>query len=215
MQFRQDNVRKGTMRIQLGTTAKAQGSIGLGLDTRSRYQEQILANVQYSSVYSFNQPSNSTSMAEHELQELQRLVVEGPKTMEAPQAVEERQMPYVFLPMVEEPTPIRQPEQQPAAPVSYYNFKPITEGLCNRPAQVGRTQRGTIEFVIQEDGRRLVPEYNKCGILTGVDLGDGTKLTQEASDGSWCMTSPNNKQALPIKSVAFDRNGSLSISSIA
>jgi hypothetical protein len=246
------------MRIQLGKTAKTQpqASTGLGLDTRGRYQEQLLANVQHSSKYAFDQSGSSTSLAEHELMELQRLVAGGPQSEaqqpEAPVEFEEQPLPFAFNPMFnpmpeeqsappmqieeEQPAPVFQlaeeqpasiipmqeeqplfvvatPEEEPTALFRNNDDNKLAQELYNQPAEIGRTQRGTIEFVIQEDGRKLVPEYNKCGILTGIDFGEGTKLTQDAGDGSWCLVSANNIQQLSIKSVAFDKDGTLSINS--
>lgn len=224
--FRVGSVRTKTMRIQLGTTGKsqAQGSTGLGQDARSRYQEQLLANVQYSSKYAFNQPTSFNSLADDELVELQRLVAEGPKPNQTPALFEEQALPFAFNSIVEEPqaaviqtveeTPLfidATPEEQPASLFRNQDSKKIVQELYNRPAQIGRTQRGTVEFVIQEDGRKLVPEYNRCGILTGIDFGEGTKLTQDAGDGTWCLNSANGRKPLSLKSVAFDKNGSLSI----
>ena len=260
------------MRIQLGKSnhaAQAPASAGLGLDGRRGWQDQILANVQYSSKYAFNQASTASALAEEELMELQRLVAGGPKPQEA-QVAPERALPFMIDPMADEvatymveelpvapvhaaeqnqaeedypsapvaeecPTPLFRvanehstalfcgTEEHPVAPIQMQeerldasfsqDGKTVMPELYNRPAQIGRTVRGTIEFVVQEDGRTLVPEYNMCGILTGVDFGDGTKLTQCNSDGSWHMMShdSHNSQALPIKSVAFDKNGCLSI----
>jgi hypothetical protein len=247
------------MRIQLGKTAKLQapGSVTLGVDARRGWQEQILANVQHSSKYAFDQSSTATSLADEELVALQRLMAEGPKWQETPAPSEEVALPYMIDPMVEEyelaahtpEEPVAPPDQvaqeyangpflvtegyptalfrsaegHPQAPIHVpeeqletsfcQDDKTVVPELCNRPAQIGRTTRGTIEYVIQEDGRKLTPEYNKCGILTGVDFGDGTKLTQSNSDGFWHMMSHEflNSQPLRIKSVAFDKSGCLNI----
>jgi hypothetical protein len=196
------------MPIKLGSTGKPQASssAGLGLDTRSRLNQQLLANVQESSRYAFDRCS--TSMAEEELSELQQLVIAGPRVQEtAPQLEEQLELPpeYFEISQVEY---ANNPE-----PVVCEEAKMVDAQLYNRPAQVSRTPRGTIEFVVQEDGRTLTPEYNKCGILTAIDFGEGTKLVQSDGDRGWRLSAPDVQfnQPISIRSVVFDRKGYLTI----
>lgn len=78
--------------------------------------------------------------------------------------------------------------------------------------KVSRTTKGTIEFVIQEEGIRLTPQY-KGGQLIALILNDGTKLMQGHNDGPWSIVADHNdnKLALPIKSVSLDKEGHLTI----
>jgi len=80
---------------------------------------------------------------------------------------------------------------------------------------ISRTPRGTIEFVLPQEGIKLMPQYNRCGTITGLTLADGTKLRQGRTEGPWTIVTKykNDKLTLAIKSVTLDKNGTLTIRS--
>jgi hypothetical protein len=78
-------------------------------------------------------------------------------------------------------------------------------------SDIYRTRRGTIELVIHKDGRMITPQYNNCGILTGVDLGNGSTLQRPAAGGFWRVLDAEGVEqpSIDIKAVTFDKHGTL------
>ncbi|MBC7998728.1 MAG: hypothetical protein IAF58_12340, partial [Leptolyngbya sp.] len=81
---------------------------------------------------------------------------------------------------------------------------------------IKRSHRGTIEAVFQPNGLALEAEYNRCGMLTKVDLPDGNKLVRCPDTGLWSKFDPQESLVEEkIRSVAFDRLGNLAFISEA
>jgi hypothetical protein len=78
-------------------------------------------------------------------------------------------------------------------------------------SEIYRTRRGTIELVIHKDGRMIAPQYNNCGILTGVDLGNGSTLQRPTAGGLWHVLDAQGVEqpSIDIKAVTFDKHGTL------
>jgi hypothetical protein len=78
-------------------------------------------------------------------------------------------------------------------------------------SDIYRTRRGTIELVIHKDGRMIAPQYNNCGILVGVDLGNGSTLQRPTSGGLWHVLDSQGVEqpSIDIKAVTFDKHGTL------
>lgn len=83
---------------------------------------------------------------------------------------------------------------------------------AQQTARINRSSRGTIEFVINESGLKLLPLY-KGGVLTGLLLNDGTRLMPGSDDGPWSIVNEceANKSPLAIRSVSVDESGNLTI----
>ena len=83
--------------------------------------------------------------------------------------------------------------------------------VLNAPKQgIKRSHRGTIEAVFQPNGKVVEAQYNRCGILTEVSVGDAVKLTRAADTGKWTMNYLDGSQPVNrISNVAFDRLGNL------
>ncbi len=78
-------------------------------------------------------------------------------------------------------------------------------------ANVSRTERGTIEMAIHAGGRQLVPQYNFCGMLTGVEMSDGLSFVLSEEKNTWQLIEQTGKVMVSgIKSVSFDKQGNLS-----
>lgn len=81
---------------------------------------------------------------------------------------------------------------------------------------IKRSHRGTIEAVFQPNGLALEAEYNRCGMLTKVNLPDGTKLVRCPDTGLWNKSDVQETVLEEkIRSVAFDRLGNLAFVSEA
>ena len=77
--------------------------------------------------------------------------------------------------------------------------------------KVSRTERGTIEMAIHAGGRQLVPQYNFCGMLTGVEMSDGLSFRLSEEKNTWEMIEQSGKVMVSgIQSVSFDKQGNLS-----
>jgi hypothetical protein len=208
----------------------------MGVGGRKRLNEQLLANLekqQSNCRYGSNNQS-SASQSESYLQELENLTCAAffpPKMNEEPTPelkIPELKISELAIPevaMAEAPIPevniqeaeeIEKPCSETAkALIENLNREPAL--AYNRPTEISRTERGTIEFVVQDDGRTLTPFYNKCGMITGLDLGDGTSLHKAAGSESWYAedNATTAKADVPIKSVAFDKLGNLLIATTA
>ncbi len=74
-----------------------------------------------------------------------------------------------------------------------------------------RSRRGTIEMVVQRNGRILTPEYNNVGVLKSVSTSDGIMFKMNSDGKGWSISDRSGKQinSSPIVSVAFDKKGNL------
>ncbi len=84
------------------------------------------------------------------------------------------------------------------------------EAAVDSSGNVSRTERGTIEMAIHSGGRQLVPHYNFCGMLTGVEMSDGLSFILSEEKNTWQMIEQSGKVMVSgIKSVSFDKQGNL------
>lgn len=87
----------------------------------------------------------------------------------------------------------------------------VEQVAADSSANVARTERGTIEMAIHAGGRQLVPQYNFCGMLTGVEMSDGLSFMLSEEKNTWQMIEQSGKVMVSgIKSVSFDKQGNLS-----
>ncbi len=84
-------------------------------------------------------------------------------------------------------------------------------------SELFRSERGTIQMVVHENGRRIKPNYNKCGILVAVELGNGATLRRSSGSELWSIVGQDNQEIVPseIKAVYFDRQGSLCTTTVS
>jgi hypothetical protein len=78
-------------------------------------------------------------------------------------------------------------------------------------SSISRSERGTIEMATHANGRQLIPHYNNCGMLTGVELSEGVRFALSEEKKTWQMIDASGKvMTSGVKSVSFDKRGNLS-----
>jgi hypothetical protein len=125
----------------------------------------------------------------------------------------------VDAPIMPKPVPIdeatitnrRKPRQKGTADgLTREISKPAASGAKPR-RKVQRSERGTIEMVIDRRGKQVTPHYNKVGVLNSVDLGDGTKFVRAPGGKTWSLVAVDTDEILmeQLQSVVFDKDGNL------
>lgn len=71
---------------------------------------------------------------------------------------------------------------------------------------VTRTNRGTIAFVCQPNGRTITPIYNRCGIMTGARFSDG--IVVDSTRRGWILKEPDGA-SYELRGLFFDNEGNL------
>lgn len=91
-------------------------------------------------------------------------------------------------------------------------IRKVEQGVpADSSSNIARTERGTIEMALHAGGRRLVPQYNFCGMLTSVEMSDGLSFIHSEEKNTWQMIEQSGKVMVSgIKSVSFDKLGNLS-----
>lgn len=125
----------------------------------------------------------------------------------------------VDAPIMPKPVPVdeatitnrRKPRQKGTADgLTREISKPAASGAKPR-RKVQRSERGTIEMVIDRRGKQVTPHYNKVGVLNSVDLGDGTKFVRAPGGKTWSLVAVDTNEILmeQLQSVVFDKDGNL------
>lgn len=76
---------------------------------------------------------------------------------------------------------------------------------------VVKSSRGTVQLLVQRNGRTMKPRYNQCGVLIGVEMSDGWELVYMPKRNRWVIFNHDGTTPLPLKitSVSFDQKGNL------
>lgn len=85
-------------------------------------------------------------------------------------------------------------------------------GILRLPKEgVVKSSRGTVQLLVQKNGRTMKPRYNQCGLLIGVEMSDGWELVYMPKRNRWVIFNHDGTTPLPLKitSVSFDQKGNL------